>query len=156
MTKHTPLEHLELIYSPDEYKQIPGFSDYYVTIDGNVFSTRVHPLRRTVKGFLTTKSRYRTAPNLKAGEGYCQVNMRMDNGKGRTVFVHKLVAEAFVPNPADRPIINHIDGDKGNNKASNLEWVSAKEHCNHVRGFVASSLEDQAGKQFQFDFEIPK
>ena len=55
--------------------------------------------------------------------GYVQVNLG-----ARTFSVHRLVAEAFIPNPQGLPLIDHLDEDKTNNKADNLEWCDHKEN----------------------------
>lgn len=63
-------------------------------------------------------------------KGYKKVLIR-DNGQGRTVFVHRLVALAFVPNPDNKPQVNHKDGNKTNNRPENLEWVTLDENMRH-------------------------
>lgn len=62
-------------------------------------------------------------------KGYCRVNINFGDYV-KSLKVHRLVATAFVPNKKKKPNLDHIDGDKGNNLASNLRWVTTSEN-NH-------------------------
>lgn len=53
------------------------------------------------------------------------------NGKHKTITIHRLVSQAFIPNPDDLPIINHKDEVKTNNSVDNLEWCTAKYNANY-------------------------
>ena len=52
-------------------------------------------------------------------------------GKTKTIYIHRLVAQAFIPNPQDLPQVNHKDEDKTNNSVDNLEWCSSKYNVNY-------------------------
>lgn len=97
-------------------KQIDGFPDYAVTDKGSVVNTRT--------GRFLQASRNTC--------GYPQVEITNDEGEPKTHRVHRLVAIAFVPNPDGRPEVNHKDGDKTNNAATNLEWVTRSQNVKHA------------------------
>ena len=65
--------------------------------------------------------------------GYCVVNIN-DNGRELTKYVHRLVAQAFIPNPDGLPEVNHKDEDKQNNCVSNLEWCTPAYNSNYGTG----------------------
>lgn len=68
---------------------------------------------------------------LRIKAGYLQVGFHK-GGNVKYFLVHRLVAQAFIPNPESKPQVNHIDGDKLNNHMSNLEWCTQSENQNHA------------------------
>ena len=64
--------------------------------------------------------------------GYLRTNISID-GKIKTVFIHRLVAELFIPNPNQLSEVNHIDGNKQNNHKENLEWVTSRQNMIHAK-----------------------
>jgi hypothetical protein len=63
--------------------------------------------------------------------GYPRVNLRGYEGSKKH-FIHRLVAEAFIPNPENKREVNHKDGDKANNQVTNLEWCTPSENMKHA------------------------
>ena len=99
---------------PGEWRNIPSCDErYYVSSDGRVLGA--NGLLKPVRG----------------KDGYLRCNIAQD-GKFRLWLVHRLVAKAFIPNPDNKPEVNHIDGDKANNNVSNLEWVTREENIRHA------------------------
>lgn len=94
-----------------------------------------------VSNFGRVKSFQRGERILKPGldyKGYPYVAL-WHGGKGKHTFVHRLVAEAFIPNPDNKPQVNHVDGDKANNHTDNLEWCTQSENTRHayVTGLIS-------------------
>jgi hypothetical protein len=86
---------------------------------------------------LNLKSGHPLSPS---GARYLGSVVMLKNGGRKTVYVHRLLAMAFIPNPHNKPCVNHIDEDKHNNSLSNLEWVTQKENVNHGTSLARQSL----------------
>lgn len=110
------------------WKDIKGYEGLYQV--SNI--GRVKSLERTVirKNGRKQTIRERILKRSANQDGYLQIDLYDSYGKKRFA-VHRLVCEAFHQNPKNKPCVNHIDEDKTNNTASNLEWCTAKENCNH-------------------------
>lgn len=80
------------------------------------------------------------------GKGYLCVGL-LKCGVQTRVSVHRLVAETFIPNPHNKPEVNHIDGDKTNNCVNNLEWVTTSENAIHAFETGLREPKDQVGEK---------
>jgi hypothetical protein len=76
---------------------------------------------------------------LKPGlsHGYWTIVMSIDNVR-TTGFIHRLIAEHFIPNPLDYQVVNHIDGNRKNNELNNLEWCSYSQNSQHGVDFISN------------------
>ena len=96
---------------------------------------KVRSLDRVVQGKLgslrTLKGKELSATDN--GKGYLKVALQTNGRSTRKIYkVHRLVAETFIPNPLNKPEVNHIDCDKTNNHVSNLEWSTSSENSSHA------------------------
>lgn len=103
-----------------EVRPIAGFEGLYsVSNAGEVFSHRFSGSNKT-----------KQLKPSKDNQGYFRVLLYQD-GKGKSHFIHRLVLEAFVPNPDNKPYCDHIDTNPRNNHVSNLRWCTHKENMNN-------------------------
>lgn len=110
--------------SEEIWKDIEGYENLYqISNKGNVKNIR------TGKLLSAEKSNYLSVYLYK-------------NGYKHFYKIHRLLAKAFIPNPENKPYINHIDGNKFNNNIENLEWCTAKENALHA---VKTGLFDLKG-----------
>jgi hypothetical protein len=99
----------------EEFVKIEGYDYYTVSNYGRVFSSFSESFRKI-----------KHKPN-----GYKAIDL-CNNGKHKIYHIHRLVATYFIPNPENKPYVNHIDGNKANNNVSNLEWVTGSENMIHA------------------------
>lgn len=103
------------------WKEVPGYEGKYeVSNEGNVRSLNYRGTGQP-----------KILKPITCGKGYLMVGL-CKNGSMRWAKVHRLVALLFVPNPDNKPQVNHLDGVKTNNLASNLEWATGGENLAHA------------------------
>ena len=105
------------------WKEIKGHSNYEVSNLGRV---------RSKDKYITTKKGWKFFCKGRILKPWfaSYLTVQLTNNERHTI--HRLVAEAFIPNPDNKPYVNHIDGDKRNCKVENLEWVTHQENCKHA------------------------
>ena len=102
------------------WKDVEGFEGIYkISNEGVLISTP----RFGVKGGVKKRT--------KIERGYESYSLHKD-GKSCNKLVHRLLAEHFIPNPDNKPYVNHIDGNPSNNTLDNLEWVTQLENIQHA------------------------
>lgn len=88
-------------------------------------------------------------------DGYCRCTVLKESGEYTQRCVHQLVAAAFINNPNNKPQVNHIDGNRTNNKVSNLEWVTPRENVLHSYKYgVRKKCKSVPTRTILTDFQI--
>ena len=107
------------------WKDVVGYEGFYqVSNLGNV--KRVGSFRGVNKAYLND---YYLKPKDN-GKGYYRIKLTVNN-KSKRVMLHRIIAEAFINNPKNKKVINHINCDKKDNRIENLEWCSQSENVLH-------------------------
>ena len=123
----------------EEWKEINGYDGLYLVSDHGRF-----------KSFHQKEYKHKPADFFIWGhineKGYKVISLTKDN-KAKEYRAHRLIAEAFVPNPKIKPEVNHIDGNKINNRVDNLEWVTGKENIRHA---YEAGLSNNFGSKHHF------
>lgn len=108
------------------WKQIEGASRYFVNEKGQIKST--------------TRGRETMLKPHKANNNCMMVNIYFDDKSHRYMTVHRIVANAFIPNPYDLPQVNHKDENRENNSVANLEWCNGKYNSNYGTGHARQTM----------------
>ena len=123
---------MALRHAPEYWKDIAGYPNYSVSNLGRVKSKKTGKLLKS----------YRT-------KGYLRVSLYNDAGR-KCKLVHRLVAEAFIPNPQNKSDVNHINGCKTDANACNLEWATASENMSHAHSNGLRPMIDTQGEKNGF------
>lgn len=106
-----------------EYKTIKGYENYLIGNNGEVYNKKTQHSKR--------------ATSNHSGKGYLYVDLYNLN-KRKRIYIHRLVAEYFIPNPNNKPYINHKDGNSRNNNVDNLEWCTPLENVIHASKVIGT------------------
>ena len=118
------------------WKDIKGFEGIYKVSNKGKIKNKFNRIRKT---------------KLNYENGYEYIGLRKE-GKYYWKFVHKIVAETFIPNPKGYSIVNHIDEDKTDNRAENLEWCTQKYNMNYGTARLKIS-KGNSKKVYQYDLK---
>lgn len=113
---------METAQTKEIWREIKNHPHYFVSNLGRVY-VEDRPVWCKKNNSYSIRKGHFCKPNYNNQKHYARIGIQVNN-KQKQFQLHRLVAEAFIPNPNNLPQVNHIDGDKKNNAANNLEWVT--------------------------------
>lgn len=111
----------------EEWKPIPDYPNYEVSNMGRVKRLGFYSKTPTGQIFYVPENIQKGSPD---GGGYTMCGLRNEHGVKRPK-IHRLVAKVFIPNPENKPQVNHINNIRTDCRAVNLEWVTCLENMQH-------------------------
>ena len=118
---------MENINDTEIWRDVKGFEGLYkVNRKGEIYSLLKNIIR----------------PPKDNGYGYDSITLNK-NGKKITRYIHRIVAEAFIPNPNNYPMVNHKDENKKNNNVENLEWCTASYNVNYGTAKIRATIKNK-------------
>ena len=115
------------ISTDETWKDVPGYEGLYSVSNYGQIRSHDRLIDRTSSGQGTYELPGRILKARIDRDGYCLITLN-SGFDPKTFKVHRIVAEAFIPNPKNLPHVDHCDGDRGNNCLSNLKWSSVKDN----------------------------
>lgn len=112
---------MEILPQSEEWRPINGWEGYYVSNSGNI--------KRQSKEYA---HKFFEVKGSISNHGYRYIQ-RTREGKRQNYFIHRCVAEAFIPNPENKPCVDHIDNNKTNNYVNNLRWCTQGDNCKNQK-----------------------
>ncbi len=130
------------------------FDGYTINERGEVYSYYIKGMNRKYEGIDWNKAPIRMSTPIKSS-GYAHLGIADINGSYKYPMIHRLVALAFIPNPENKPIINHKNGIKTDNRIENLEWVTHSENHKHAfkMGLKSQDRQRKPVEQYTLDGE---
>ena len=113
------------------WKKVKNYNNYSVNENGEV--------RNDISGKIKSTLVFKRT-------GYCYVDLSKNN-KSKRMLIHRLVAEAFIPNPENKPTVDHADGNRKNNRIDNLRWATYSEQNSRFNTYGVRSEKIYAEKE---------